>query len=190
MLTSIAAAFAFQGTPSFLEAAPTCGAWNAQCDGKGNSTIKPLKCCDGISKCETVNEYYSKCVMQPKCSSAGAQCSGTGDNTMEATPCCDEGFHCKSLSATYGMCVNATKPDPGVWAKCAIANAQCKGAGNSTMKEAHCCDSMAKCETVNEYYSKCVYQPACVSAGAKCKGAGDSVMEETRREYDLTLDRC
>ena len=44
-------------------------------------------------------------------------------------------------------------------ATCAATNAQCAGSGGSAMKPLGCCNKGDKCEPVNQYYSKCVYQP-------------------------------
>jgi len=151
----------------------------APCISVGDECTGGLECCNATSKCEPVNAFYSKCVFQPTCAAAGAQCKGKGDSVMEPTPCCDAGFVCRDASEWWSSCVNASTPvppppPPPAPKSCSKYGEQC--ASNGALP---CCDADAECEMVNQYFSKCVQQPACVAENALCEGTGDHVMKRT-----------
>ena len=172
--------------------APTCANTTAQCAGTGGSAMPKVPCCDPTAHCEVVNQYYSKCVEQPTCAKDNAQCAGKEGSVMEPTPCCTAGFVCRNQSADYWSCVDGGTPPK----TCAQDGEQCGGtattegtalaallAGPSTLGsnqvDLPCCGASSKCEAVNQYYSKCVNQPACAASYAPCNGTKDHVMEPT-----------
>jgi hypothetical protein len=154
----------------------------------GDECTGGVACCDDAAAlpaahCEPVNEYFSKCVMQPKCAKANAQCKGKGQSVMEATPCCTAGFVCNATNEWYSSCVNASAPAPAPPAPpspeptCGATGGQCDG--KDPFKAIPCCDKSSKCELVNEFYSKCVAQPTCAKEDKQCSGTGDHPMEAT-----------
>ena len=126
-----------------------------------SSTQGGKACCETLDKCESVNQYYQKCVTQPKCSAKGAQCAGKGDTVMDPTPCCDAGFTCNATNEWYSSCINASAPippptPPTPKKNCSDTGAQCGGGSFPAMS---CCDAESQCEVVNDYFKKCVDQP-------------------------------
>ena len=170
----------------------TCANTTAQCKGSGGSPMPLTPCCDPMADCEAVNQWYSKCVLQPKCAEKGAQCAGSEGSVMRPTPCCDPGYVCRNHSKDWMQCDDGSTPPKA----CAKDGEQCGGtatvegtpfaallAGPSRLGTQDvslpCCNSTSQCEPVNQYYSKCVNQPTCAAAWQECKGSKDHVMEPT-----------
>ena len=133
-----------EGTPlaSLLAGSPRLGAIDVA-----------LNCCNSSSKCEAVNQYYSKCVNQPKCAAAWQECKGTKDHVMEPTPCCDAGFTCADWQQEWGMCREQSV------ATCSRHQEQCAGTGGSAMPPKPCCETGDECVKINQWYSKCDTPP-------------------------------
>jgi len=160
------------------------------CAGAGSQCSADSDCCpskgtDSVA-CESVNQYFSKCVVQPQCAAQGAQCAGTGDSVMKATKCCDAGWSCVATNEFYSHCVDGTPPPsppspPPL--KCAANGNQCAGSGQSAMDPVPCCTAGWSCVAVNEFYSHCVDgtpppsppsppPETCAADGAQCGGKG------------------
>jgi len=168
-----------QLAPLFVQGVDTvaCAATGAQCSGS-------IPCCNATSTppdhCEAVNQYYSKCVTQPKCAASFAQCAGKGQSVMEPTPCCDANYTCLAANEWYSSCQTSgpkpPPPPPPSPKGCAATGAQCGGQGFQPLP---CCNASSSCEVVNQYYSKCVFQPTCAAENALCFGTGDHVFKQT-----------
>lgn len=153
----------------------------ADCVPTGAECTGGKACCLTTDKCESVNQYYQKCVVQPKCAKAGAQCAGKGDSVMEKIPCCDAGFVCNATNEWFSSCINASAPippppPPTPKKNCSDTGAQCGGGAFSPLP---CCDTESQCEVVNQFFSKCVDQPTCAADNALCAGSGDHTMKNT-----------
>lgn len=117
----------------------------------------------------------------PKCSKLGEDCT---PNKAGCYPCCNTSTtgalpqdECEVvIPGQYFKCVHQPK--------CAAANAQCFGTGQSVMKQTPCCDAAFKCQVQSPYYSSCVNgsapppppPPTCAAIGAQCGGQGHKAM--------------
>ena len=89
-------------------AAPlTCVGVGSQCSTDANCC--PSKGTDAVN-CEAVNQYFSKCVVQPTCAAKGSQCAGSGNTPMREVACCDEGWSCVARDEHYSHCTNGVPP--------------------------------------------------------------------------------
>ena len=124
-------------------------------NGVVHCDLKPsnILAVEPASKCEIVNQFYSKCVAQPTCVLPYSVCNGTADHVFEPTPCCEDGYQCVPWGEQWYECreTNVTT--------CSRHTEQCAGTGGSAMPAKACCEADDVCIKMDEYYSKCDKPP-------------------------------
>ena len=170
LLCAIAGAYAL---PSCVGVESQCATDSDCCPSKGTDPIK----------CEKVNDYYSKCVLQPKCAAKGNQCAGKGNHPMEPIECCDSGWTCTAVDEVRARSWPNRVQSNGWSRHC--AHAPCRAL----------CDSLAapwmgtflSLPPVGQTFSHCTDgtpppeppappPPQCAKDGAQCAGKGGSAM--------------